>query len=645
MNSIITIPKKIKRVAVTGATGFLGREVVDLLLGHGLEVVCTGRRLGGEAYLPNYHIIDFSKKDFSGKFLKNCDAVINCAGSVHNNSNSKLKTNTPFGVNTDAAVRLAKLATEHKVKKLIQISTVSIYGECFPAKSEIDEPAPNNLYGESNLEAETRLLKFCETSSLDLAVLRLTTLYGDRDPGNIGKLIKFLIKPYAFTLGDGHNKKSLIHVTDAARAVVASLSPPVIKTDNMVFNISDAPVEVGQIYKIIRQTIGRNTPPKVPFVFINFCKKILSSIGPRVGIIQKTLKVTEKITQDDLIDGHKFWEAYNFKSHKSLEAGLSEEVKYILESNSEDGKLKRTFDVFAAIIALALFLIPITCLYILIKVTSKGPAVYWSDRIGKNNKIFKMAKFRSMRIETPELATHLLNDPEQWVTPIGKVMRKTSLDELPQLWHILEGKMSFVGPRPALYNQNDLIAIRTSLHVDRLTPGVTGLAQISGRDELSIFEKVIFDRDYYNKKSLPFDIQIILKTFLKVFTGNGVIQANKLHDHRKLNNLYEIHPSNNINIYASSSSLLAATLAREKLNAAGHEVGIISIRNFDSVTHHNFKSSDFILCPEDQKNLIANQINKNLIYLPILKDSSSLGASNQKHADYIIEYLKEFLDA
>lgn len=643
MNSIITIPKKIKRVAVTGATGFLGREVVDLLLGHGLEVVCTGRRLGGEAYLPNYHIIDFSKQDFSGEFLKNCDAVINCAGSVHNFSSSKLKTNNPFGVNTDAAVRLAKLATEHQVKKLIQISTVSIYGECFPAKSEVDEPAPNNLYGESNLEAETQLLKFCETASLDLAVLRLTTLYGERDPGNIGKLIKFLIKPYAFTLGDGHNKKSLIHVTDAARAVVASLSPPVIKTDNMVFNISGAPVEVGQIYKIIRQTIGRNTPPKIPFIFINFCKKILSSIGSRAKVVQKILKMTEKITQDDLIDGHKFLEAYNFKPHKSLEVGLPEEVRYIIDSKSEHRKLKRAFDIFAAIIALALFFIPITFLYILIKVTSKGPAVYWSDRVGKNNKIFKMAKFRSMRIETPELATHLLNDPQKWVTPIGKIMRKTSLDELPQLWHILEGKMSFVGPRPALYNQNDLIAIRTALQVDRLTPGVTGLAQISGRDELSIFEKVIFDRNYYNKTSLLFDIQIILKTFLKVFTGNGVIQANKLHDQRKLNNLYEIHPSKNLNIYASSSSLFAATLAREKLNTTGHDVGIISIRDFKNIPHHNFKDSDFILCSEDQKNLIASNINKNVIYLPNPKGKPPLRVLNQTHADYIVEYLEEYL--
>ena len=151
-------------------------------------------------------------------------------------------------------------------------------------------------------------------------------------------------------------------------------------------------------------------------------------------------------------------------------------------------------------------------IFFLIKITSKGNAIYWSKRIGKNNKIFKMPKFRTMSIETPSVATHLLTNPNEWITPIGKILRRYSLDELPQLWSILYGHMSVVGPRPALFNQDDLIKLRTELMVHTLTPGLTGLAQINGRDELSIKNKVKFDFEYLKKKNLLLDIVIIIKT-------------------------------------------------------------------------------------------------------------------------------------
>ena len=184
--------------------------------------------------------------------------------------------------------------------------------------------------------------------------------------------------------------------------------------------------------------------------------------------------------------------------------------------------IKRIMDVILSIFALFIFIIPLIVIFLLIKFTSKGDVIYWSDRIGKNNKIFKMPKFRTMSIETPSVATHLLTNPNEWITPIGKILRRYSLDELPQLWSILYGHMSLVGPRPALFNQDDLIKLRTELMVHTLTPGLTGLAQINGRDELSIKNKVKFDFEYLNNKSLLLDIVIIIKTIKKVFIKPGI---------------------------------------------------------------------------------------------------------------------------
>lgn len=157
-----------------------------------------------------------------------------------------------------------------------------------------------------------------------------------------------------------------------------------------------------------------------------------------------------------------------------------------------------------------------------VRLTSKGPALYWSDRVGKNNTLFKMPKFRSMRTDTPAVATHLLEKPEAWLTPIGSFIRKTSLDELPQLWCILKGDMSFVGPRPALFNQHDLIELRTAQGVHRLVPGLTGWAQINGRDELTISEKVKFDATYLRTSNLALDIKIIWRTFAQTLQSKGV---------------------------------------------------------------------------------------------------------------------------
>lgn len=184
--------------------------------------------------------------------------------------------------------------------------------------------------------------------------------------------------------------------------------------------------------------------------------------------------------------------------------------------------LKRLIDLLLALIATAILLLPILITALLVKLTSRGPAVYWSDRVGKNNAIFRMPKFRSMRIDTPAVATHLLDKPEQYLTPIGSFLRKSSLDELPQLWSILKGDMSFVGPRPALFNQHDLIALRTEKQVHTIPPGLTGWAQVNGRDELPIPVKVEMDAYYLAHQSLLMDFRILWMTFFKVVRRDGI---------------------------------------------------------------------------------------------------------------------------
>jgi O-antigen biosynthesis protein WbqP len=184
--------------------------------------------------------------------------------------------------------------------------------------------------------------------------------------------------------------------------------------------------------------------------------------------------------------------------------------------------MKRILDVALCLAAAAVLMVPIAVVALLVRLTSPGPVLYWSDRVGRNNKIFTMPKFRSMRLGTPAVATHLLTDPKSHLTPIGSFLRKSSLDELPQLWSILVGDMSFVGPRPALFNQDDLIELRTQTGVHKLAPGLTGWAQVNGRDELPIPQKVALDAEYLQRQGFWFDVRILWMTFLKVLKCDGV---------------------------------------------------------------------------------------------------------------------------
>jgi O-antigen biosynthesis protein WbqP len=184
--------------------------------------------------------------------------------------------------------------------------------------------------------------------------------------------------------------------------------------------------------------------------------------------------------------------------------------------------IKRAMDLLIVALAALVLAVPIVLVAIVVKLTSPGPVLYWSDRVGRDNRLFRMPKFRSMRVDTPVVATHLLESPERWLTPVGGFLRRTSLDELPQLWSILVGDMSVVGPRPALHNQHDLIELRTRRGVHVLRPGLTGWAQINGRDEIPIPDKVAFDAWYLQHRSLALDLRIIFRTAVKVVRSEGV---------------------------------------------------------------------------------------------------------------------------
>jgi len=184
--------------------------------------------------------------------------------------------------------------------------------------------------------------------------------------------------------------------------------------------------------------------------------------------------------------------------------------------------MNRLMDLLLALAALAIAAIPLVLLGMLVKLTSKGPILHWSQRVGKDNRLFWMPKFRTMRTDTPQVATHLLSDPGRWITPVGRLLRKTSLDELPQIWNILAGDMAIVGPRPALFNQDDLVALRTQSGVHKFRPGLTGYAQVNGRDNLTVAQKAALDAWYCQHRSLKLDLQILFQTVFKVTIGADI---------------------------------------------------------------------------------------------------------------------------
>jgi O-antigen biosynthesis protein WbqP len=610
-----------QRILVTGASGFLGREIVAQLFAKGHHIISLGRGIGLEASLPNFQRIDLLAQEWPSDLFEKVDTVIHCAGLAHQFGKNSAPEQSYFDLNAQATERLFEQAAARGVRRFVLISSAAVYGNCNPTKSEDDACAPIGAYGLSKLKAENTVLEKAAQQNIHVVILRLCTLYGPQDPGNVARLVRFFKKTWAFTVGAGENRKSLMHVRDAARACVlaATTSPnseneprvPLGMSAN-ILNVAGAPIEVAQLNQGICRAIGRRSPPRLSVGFLSSLGRIGSFVPFVRKLAARIVSTLEKLVRDDTIDGRRFSERYNFLPDIELADGLQEEVAEIEKSRLRFTP-KRAFDIALSSCLLIAFSVPIAMLAILVRLTSKGPAIYWSNRVGKNNCIFRMAKFRSMRTEAPQVATHLLGDSSNWITPLGKLMRKTSLDELPQLWNILRGEMSFVGPRPALFNQYDLIALRTAVDVDQLVPGVTGWAQVNGRDDLLIPEKVAYDFDYMNRQSLWFDIRIIALTFWKTLARDGVRQADEESDATEKS--WVIHTGKDGILAATPRALPATMLAHRQAEQHGRQLGLLCVREIEFAESLNERSKSPVLFVADEDEFPSNSDEYSLVVL------------------------------
>lgn len=611
------------KVLVTGATGFLGRAVVEELRAADVEIIALGQHLGAEADLPNFVRVNLRDQQLPRGIFSGVSAVIHCAGLAHQFGRKAGDGSQFFEVNRDGAVRIAEAAADAGVRKFVLVSSVSVYGQCNPRKTEDDECQPANCYAESKLAGERAVLDATKHSSMQVVILRLATLYGANDPGNVGRLARALRKPWALLVGSGDNQKSLLHVRDAARACVLAASRQLPINSPRVFNVAGDVLRMHDVVSAICVAHGRRIPPAIPSAAMAQASGLARRFPGLRGVAGHFHRTLQKWLSDDAVCDRKFREWYEFAPAVSLGEGMSELCQAVGKRPARDSA-KRCFDIVVAL-ALALVLsLPILAIAVLVRLTSRGPALYWSNRVGRNNRIFRMAKFRSMRTDAPQVATHLLQNSDDWITPIGKLMRKTSLDELPQLWNVLRGDMSFVGPRPALFNQYDLVATRTCLDVDQLLPGVTGWAQINGRDELTINEKVFYDREYVSRKSLRFDCKVMVLTVWKGLAGAGVKQA----DHSDVEESWLVlSEGHERQFLVSEPELAAVSLAIANLGGRESGFGITSLRSCDAIVSlEQHASKNSILVSSDRKDYAASSLCSVTFQVPTENKNSTIRA-------------------
>ena len=431
-------------------------------------------------------------------------------------------------VNTAGTLRLAKACIGAGVRRLVFVSTIKVCGDATTAGNPFtpDGPMlPTDDYGRTKAAAETQLTAFAKEHGLELVIVRPPLVYGPGAKGNLALLKKLVRLRLPLPLGSINNRRSLVGLENLADFIALTTTHP--SAPGHTFNVSDGTsLSTGDVLRILGRAMDRRVVLlPVPEAMLRFGARLIGGAG-YIDRLASNLEVDSSSCQTVL-----GWNPPN-TVEESVASVVATQTRSangdsvsggnpsVTERTSLSGK--RVFDLTVAV-AGGLVLLPVAGIVAaLVKVTSKGPALYWSDRIGKNNEIFKMPKFRTMKTGTPSVASHLLSDPARHLTSIGGFLRTSSLDELPQLWSVLQGHMSLVGPRPALFNQDDLVALRTEAGVHTLQPGITGWAQVNGRDELSIPEKVVLDAEYLQRQSFVFDVKILWSTFIRVLKRDSV---------------------------------------------------------------------------------------------------------------------------
>lgn len=573
------------KILITGANGFLGKRIVHAMRQHeDVQLRLCGRKAAHEDPSSDYVCCDICDQHLPAELFDDVSIAIHAAGLAHcfdRNARPDYES-----TNVEGTVRLAEAAKAAGVKHFIFISSVAVYGPSGSRNSAIRDESvelnPVTEYGKSKEKAERLLIEKLAGSETLLTILRPATIYGAREPGNIRRLIRFLSRmPFWVTIGSGINQKSLIHVDDAAELICsASLKRSDVKR-YQVFNVSDTPRPMKQITDQVCEVVGTFL---LPLSLPTAPLKIVGSV--------RLKNLLEKWEFDDAYDGTRLVEHTQQQEFRTLSTGLTQQYQDLRRRGElqKGAAIKRCFDVVSSLVLLAIFTIPMLIIGALVKLTSSGPALYSSSRAGANGELFPMLKFRSMKADAPQVATHLLTDSKSLITPIGRILRKTSLDELPQLLNVLFGHMSLVGPRPALFNQSDLISLRTCRGISWLRPGITGWAQICGRDEISIPEKVELDVEYADRRGFWFDFRILWSTGIKVIARDNIAQADS---DTRLNAVTVRHGEDYLLMlhsdFATVGGLFADEFARSDLGIESNKsLKVVTIRDWAEVTPQDF---------------------------------------------------------